>query len=67
MRLTRVLVMLTAGYAIVVRPRMRRWGATVEEVESAYPGAHLVPGGKRGATMATGHTVEREPSESVAA
>jgi proline iminopeptidase len=60
MKLTRVLAMLTAGYAIVVRPRMRRSGATDEEVGSAYPGAHLVPGGKRGATMAT--TINAPPS-----
>ena len=52
-------VVLT-GYAIAIRPRLRRWGATRDEVERAYPGAQLVPGGRRGATMAT--TMHAPPS-----
>ena len=40
-------------YASVVRPRMLRSGATIEEVEGYYPGAELVPGSTRGSTMAT--------------
>jgi hypothetical protein len=44
---------LSAGaYALLVRPRLLRWGATDEEVRQPYPGADLIPGGKRGATMA---------------
>lgn len=40
------------AYALLVRPRLLRWGATDDEVNSAFPGAELVPGGTRGATMA---------------
>ena len=39
-------------YGACVRARLMRWGATVEEVAGPYPGADLVPGGERGATMA---------------
>jgi proline iminopeptidase len=45
-------VSLVGVYAFGARPRMLRWGATDEEVGRLYPGADLVPGGKRGATMA---------------
>ena len=38
-----------------------RWGATDEEVDRAYPGAHLVPEGERGATMAV--TIEAPPDQ----
>ena len=37
-------------YAVWVRPRLMRWGATDEEVAGAYPGAELVPRGQRAAT-----------------
>jgi proline iminopeptidase len=40
---------------------MLRWGATEEEVERPYPGADLVPGGERVATMAV--TVDAPPSQ----
>jgi proline iminopeptidase len=40
------------GYAAWVRPRLMRWGATDEEAAGPYPGAELVPGGQRAATMA---------------
>ena len=40
------------GYAAWVSPRLMRWGATDEEVAGPYPGAGLVPGGERSATMA---------------
>ena len=40
------------AYGVWVRPRLWRWGATDEEVAGSYPGADLVPGGERGATMA---------------
>jgi hypothetical protein len=39
---------------------MLRWGATDEEVRRPYPGADLVPGAKRGATMAV--TINAPPS-----
>ena len=39
-------------FACWVRPRLPRWGATDEEVTGAYPGAGVVPGGERAATMA---------------
>jgi len=51
---------LVAGYALAVRPRLVRWGATDEEVRRPYPGAELIPGGERSATMAV--TIEAEPS-----
>jgi proline iminopeptidase len=41
-----------AGYALLLRPRLRRWGATEEEVTRPYPGATLIPDGTRGATNA---------------
>jgi hypothetical protein len=51
---------VAAGYALAVRPRMLRWGATEEEVRRPYPGAELIPGGRRSATMAM--TLATEPS-----
>jgi hypothetical protein len=47
--------LLTPGsvsYALLVRPRLLRWGASDDELESPFPGADLVPGGVRTATMA---------------
>jgi hypothetical protein len=63
MRATRALAAvgaLAGGYALCVRPRLRRSGATEAEVRQPYPGADLVPGGKRGATMAV--TIDAPPS-----
>lgn len=52
---------LSAGvYALAVRPRVLRWGASDEEVQQPYPGAGLIPGGRRGATMAV--TINAAPS-----
>jgi len=51
---------LVGAYAFGFRPRLLRWGATDEEVERPYPGADLVPGAKRGATMAV--TINAPPS-----
>ena len=48
-------------YALWVRPRLWRWGASDEEVDGPYPGAELVPGGERGATMAV--TIEAPPDQ----
>jgi proline iminopeptidase len=39
---------------------MLRWGASDEEVRQPYPGANLIPGGRRGATMAV--TIDAPPS-----
>lgn len=53
---------ITAGvYALIVRPRLLRWGATDEEVERPYPGAELIPGGARSATMAV--TIDAPPAK----
>jgi hypothetical protein len=61
-------VMVAAGvaaievvYAVRVRPRLIRWGATDEEVAGAYPGAELVPDGQRAATMAV--TIDAPPDQ----
>jgi hypothetical protein len=48
------------GYTFAVRPRLLRWGATDEETARAYPGADLIPGGARSATMAT--TIDAPPA-----
>jgi hypothetical protein len=50
-----------AAYAGLVRPRLLRWGASEEEVAGPYPGADVVPGGERGATMAV--TIDAPPSK----
>lgn len=51
---------LLGVYAFGVRPRLVRWGATDDEVQRPYPGAHIIPGGKRGTTMAI--TINAPPS-----
>ena len=54
-------VLLTAAaYALLVRPRLLRWGATDAEVAECFPGADLIPGATRSATMAT--TLNAPPS-----
>ena len=50
-----------AAYALAVRPRLLRWGATDEEVQRAYPGADVVPGGRRSWTMAV--TIDAPPAQ----
>lgn len=53
---------LAAGlYGGWVRPRLMRWGATGEEVAGPYPGAELVPDGKRSSTMAV--TIGASPEQ----
>ena len=54
-------VVAAAVYAVWVRPRLMRWGATDQEVAGPYPGADLVPGGTRAATMAA--TIEAPPEQ----
>ena len=51
---------LAACYAFAVRPRIVRWGATEDEVNSTYPGAGMVPDATRSATMAV--TIDAPPS-----
>jgi proline iminopeptidase len=48
-------------YGAWVRPRLARWGATDEEVTGPYPGAELVPGGKRSGAMAV--TIDAPPDQ----
>jgi proline iminopeptidase len=50
-----------AGYAFVVRLRLLHWGTTNDEVKGDYPGAELIPGGTRGATMAV--TIDVPPAQ----
>jgi hypothetical protein len=51
---------LVGGYALAVRPRLLRWGATDEDVRRAFPGADLIPGATRSVTMAV--TIDAPPS-----
>lgn len=48
-------------YGQLVRPRLWCWGASDEEVTGPYPGAELVSGGERGATMAV--TIDAPPDQ----
>lgn len=50
----------TVAYLALVRPRLLRAGATDGEVQGPYPGAGLIPGGTRSATMAV--TIDARPS-----
>lgn len=50
-----------AAYALVIRPRIVRWGATDDEVHSAFPGRDLIPNGKRSSTMAV--TIDAPPAD----
>jgi hypothetical protein len=59
-KLAAVLALSAGAYALALRPRMLRWGATDDELRRPYPGADVVPGGTRGATMAT--TIDAPPS-----
>ncbi len=61
-----ILALLIAALALLglytfgVRPRLVRWGATDAEVKAPYPGADIIPGGKRGTTMAV--TIDAPPA-----
>jgi hypothetical protein len=59
-KLTAILGIAVSAYALAVRPRLLRWGATDEELRGPYPGADLIPRGERGATMAV--TIEAPPA-----
>lgn len=56
-----ILVAAAVSYLALLRPRLLRWGASDEEVAREFPGAHLIPGGSRSATMAV--TLDAPPSE----
>ena len=49
-----------AIYALAIRPRLVRWDASDDEVQRPFPGAEVIPGGRRGATMAV--TIDAPPS-----
>ncbi|HJS41966.1 MAG TPA: hypothetical protein VJ755_00715 [Gemmatimonadales bacterium] len=51
---------LLGVYAFGIRPRLRRWGATDNEVNEPFPRPDIVPGGTRGTTMAA--TIDAPPS-----
>jgi proline iminopeptidase len=53
--------LLAGAYALAVRPRLLRWGATDEEVRHPFPGADVIAGGRRGATMAA--TIDAPPAQ----
>jgi len=60
-RIATFLLASLGAYALVVRPRLVRWGATDDEVRRPYPGAEIIPGGRRSsATMAV--TIEAPPA-----
>jgi hypothetical protein len=59
-RLGGLLAVAGAVYNLGVRRRLLRWGASDEEVRQPYPGAELIPDGRRSATMAV--TVDAPPS-----
>src|SRR5688572_15076666 len=61
-RIAGFLIASLGAYALVVRPRLVRWGATNEAVVGPYPGAEIIPGGQRSSsTMAV--TIDAPPSE----
>lgn len=59
-RVMALLGLLLGAYALVVRPRLLRWGATDDEVRRQFPGAELIAGATRSATMAV--TIDAPPS-----
>lgn len=60
-RLVALLALSAGVYALGVRPRILRSGASDEEVRRPYPGSELIRGGRRGATMAV--TIDAPPSQ----
>ncbi len=59
-RLSGLLALFLGAYGILMRPRLLRWGASDPELEVRFPGADLIPGGTRTATMAV--TIDAPPS-----
>ena len=63
MRARKIIALLgisAAIYALAIRPRLVRWGASDDEIQRPFPGADVIPGGRRGATMA--RTIDAPPS-----
>jgi hypothetical protein len=54
-------VAAAAVYALVLRSRLVRWGASDEELARTFPGAELIPDGTRASTMAV--TIDAPPPE----
>jgi len=52
---------LVGGYAVAVRPRLLRWGATDDELNDPFPDVGIVPEGSRSATMAV--TIDAPPEQ----
>lgn len=52
---------LVACYSFAIRPRLVHWGATRTEIARPFPGAEMLPGGTRSATMAV--TINAPPSD----
>ena len=61
LKLSGLLGLVVGIYALGVRPRLLRWGATDEEVRRRYPGDDVIPGGTRSATMAV--TIDAAPEQ----
>ena len=59
-KLCGALGLVLGAYSLLLRPRLLRWGATEAEVEQPYPGAELIPGGTRSATMSV--TIDAPPA-----
>ncbi len=57
---------LVGGYALALRPRLVRWGATDEEVGCPYSGADRIPGATRSATMSVTYDAPAIAAEAVA-
>jgi hypothetical protein len=53
-------LVLLGVYVALLRPRIRRWGATPEEAAASYPGEELIRHARLGAIMAT--TIDASPS-----
>lgn len=51
---------LAGAYALFLRPRILRWGATPKELREGSPADRIIPGGKRGSLMAA--TIDAPPS-----
>ena len=60
-KLAGLTLLVASVYALVLRPRLVRWGASDEEVARTYPGAELILDGTRASTMAV--TIEGPPAE----
>ncbi len=60
-RVVSVATAAAAVYALFVRRKLIRWGATEDEVHSDYPGADVVANGVRASTMAV--TIDAPSSE----